>query len=609
MLKEKIERVLQRVQKPARYTGGEFGSIVKDKAEVDVRFAFCFPDTYEIGMSHLGMKILYHLTNEMEGVWCERVFAPAPDMQAEMEREEIPLFALESRDPIGEFDFIGFTLQYELCYTNLLNMLRLGGIPLKAADRKGLAPIVVAGGPCTCNPEPLADFIDIFIIGEGEEVNPELIRLYADAKKKGLSRAEFLRAAARIEGLYVPSLYDVTYGEDGTISSFLPRDGAPARIKKRIIKDFDKVYYPEQFIVPYIETVHDRAMLEVMRGCIRGCRFCQAGFLYRPLREKTAGTLAASAHAICEATGYDEISLTSLSTGDYSGLDPLVRQILPWTKEEKINLSLPSLRIDNFPQELLDQITSVRKSGLTFAPEAGTQRMRDVINKNITEEEILSTCRMAFDGGYSSVKLYFMMGLPFEMDEDIIGINTLAKKVVEEFFREKRKGKGLSVSCSVSSFVPKPFTPFQFDPSATREELARKQQLLLDTVASRKVHLSWHDPNTSMLEAVFARGDRRLGAVLEAAFRKGCRFDAWDEHFRIDLWEDAFAECGVSTAFYAHRARSYDEILPWDHIDIGVSKEFFIREHQRAAEGKTTPNCRQSCAGCGANKLKGGPCF
>ncbi|MBE6886368.1 MAG: TIGR03960 family B12-binding radical SAM protein [Ruminococcaceae bacterium] len=609
MLKEKIERVLQRVQKPARYTGGEFGSIVKDKAEVDVRFAFCFPDTYEIGMSHLGMKILYHLTNEMEGVWCERVFAPAPDMQAEMEREEIPLFALESRDPIGEFDFIGFTLQYELCYTNLLNMLRLGGIPLKAADRKGLAPIVVAGGPCTCNPEPLADFIDIFIIGEGEEVNPELIRLYADAKKKGLSRAEFLRAAARIEGLYVPSLYDVTYGEDGTISSFLPRDGAPARIKKRIIKDFDKVYYPEQFIVPYIETVHDRAMLEVMRGCIRGCRFCQAGFLYRPLREKNAGTLAASAHAICEATGYDEISLTSLSTGDYSGLDPLVRQILPWTKEEKINLSLPSLRIDNFPQELLDQITSVRKSGLTFAPEAGTQRMRDVINKNITEEEILSTCRMAFDGGYSSVKLYFMMGLPFETDEDIIGINTLAKKVVEEFFREKRKGKGLSVSCSVSSFVPKPFTPFQFDPSATREELARKQQLLLDTVASRKVHLSWHDPNTSMLEAVFARGDRRLGAVLEAAFRKGCRFDAWDEHFRIDLWEDAFAECGVSTAFYAHRARSYDEILPWDHIDIGVSKEFFIQEHQRAAEGKTTPNCRQSCAGCGANKLKGGPCF
>lgn len=609
MFKEKIERVLQRVQKPARYTGGEFGSIVKDKAEVDVRFAFCFPDTYEIGMSHLGMKILYHLTNEMEGVWCERVFAPAPDMQAEMEQEGIPLFALESRDPIGEFDFIGFTLQYELCYTNLLNMLHLGMIPLKAADRKGLAPIVVAGGPCTCNPEPLADFIDIFIIGEGEEVNPELIRLYADAKKKGLSREEFLRAAAQIEGLYVPSLYDVTYGEDGTISSFLPRDGAPARIKKRIIKDFDKVYYPEQFIVPYIETVHDRAMLEVMRGCIRGCRFCQAGFLYRPLREKTAGTLAASAHAICEATGYDEISLTSLSTGDYSGLDPLVRQILPWTKEEKINLSLPSLRIDNFPQELLDQITSVRKSGLTFAPEAGTQRMRDVINKNITEEEILSTCRMAFDGGYSSVKLYFMMGLPFETDEDIVGINTLAKKVVEEFFREKRKGKGLSVSCSVSSFVPKPFTPFQFDPSATREELARKQQLLLDTVASRKVHLSWHDPNTSMLEAVFARGDRRLGAVLEAAFRKGCRFDAWDEHFQITLWEDAFAECGVSTAFYAHRARSYDEILPWDHIDIGVSKEFFIREHQRAAEGKTTPNCRQSCAGCGANKLKGGPCF
>ncbi len=608
---KEFERLLLSVQKPGRYSGGEINSVIKDKNKVDVRFAFCFPDTYEIGMSHLGMKILYSLFNEREDIWCERVFAPWVDFEEVMRENNIPLFALESRDPIKDFDFLGFTLQYEMSYTNILNMLDLAGVPLKSEDRKDLSPLVVVGGPCVCNAEPLADFVDIFFLGEGEEIDLEVIDLYKKHKKSGSSKQEFLKEAAKIEGVYVPSLYDISYNEDGTVNGIIAKDNEPKVIKKRIIKDLDKAHYPEKFVVPFIQIVHDRAVQEIFRGCIRGCRFCQAGFIYRPVREKSYEVINKQAKCLCENTGYDEISLSSLSTSDYTDLEPLLNNMITWTEDNNVSLSLPSLRIDNFSEELLEKIKHVRKSGLTFAPEAGTQRLRDVINKNVTEEEILSTCKTAFAGGYTSVKLYFMMGLPTETDEDIIGIANLGQKIVDMYYSmpNKPKGKSVSVSISVSVFVPKPFTPFQFEPQISKAEMERRQELLKNSIKTRKIDLNYHDSSTSFLEAAFARGDRRLGAVLEAAFKKGCKFDSWNECFDLQKWEEAFNECGIDPKFYSERQRSFEEINPWDHLDYAVTKDFLIKENQVAHMEATTPNCREKCSACGANCYKEGVCF
>lgn len=612
MLREKIEKHLLSVQKPSRYIGGEVGSIIKDKSKVDVRFAFCFPDTYDIGMSHLGMKILYSLTNMRENYWCERVFAPSEDFEAIMRENDIPLYALESLDPIRDFDFIGFTMQYELSYTNVLNMLDLAGIPVFAKDRtEELTQIVVAGGPCVCNPEPLADFFDLFILGEGEEVNLELMDLYFEMKKQGASRLDFLHKAAQIEGIYVPRFYKFSYKDDGTILKVEATDGAPAVVRKRIIRDLDKVFYPDNFVVPFTEIVQDRVSVEVLRGCIRGCRFCQAGFIYRPFREKNVDTVVKEAKCLCENTGYDEVSLASLSTSDHSDIDLMLTELINYTAQEKINLSLPSLRMDNFSESLLEKIKRVRKSGLTFAAEGGTQRLRDVINKNITEEEIMNTCRIAFEGGYATVKLYFMMGLPTETDEDIVGIAELAQRVVDLFYsiENRPKGKGVQVSVSCATFVPKPFTPFEFEPQDTREMIEHKQKLLVSAIKSKKIRVSWHDSNVSILEAVLAKGDRRLCDVIYTAWKNGCKFDSWSEHYKFDKWIEAFEKCGIDPAFYANRRFDYDEILPWDHLDYLVSKDFFIRENKRAHESKTTPHCRKRCSGCGVNKKVGRECF
>ena len=610
MLNRAVERLLPHVQKPARYTGGELNSVVKDASKVKLRYAFCFPDSYEIGMSHLGMKILYSLVNERDDAWCERVFAPWVDMEEEMRKNHVPLFALESGDALDKFDLIGFTLQYELSYSNVLNMLDLGNIPLRSKDRTSLTPIVVGGGPCACNPEPLADFFDIFLPGEGEEVTNELIDLLIEHKEKGSTKLEFLREAAKIEGVYVPAFYDVAYHEDGTIASVTPKETAPARVKKRIISDLDSVYYPDKFVVPFVDIVHDRAVTEVFRGCIRGCRFCQAGFIYRPIREKKSETVNRQAKCLCETTGYDEVSLCSLSTSDYSQVEKLIPDMLSWAVPEKINVSLPSLRVDNFSEELMEELKKVRKSGLTFAPEAGTQRLRDAINKNVTEEEVLRTSAQAFRGGWTAVKLYFMMGLPTETLDDIAGIAELAQKVVNEFYKnpDKPKGKGVTVSVSVASFVPKPFTPFQWEPQDTMEQLVEKQKYLLENVHTHKIQVSWHQSQTSFLEGVFARGDRKLCDVIESAWRKGCKFDGWDEFFLFDKWTEAFKECGVDPSFYSNRRRDFNEILPWDHLDYGIRKEFLIAENKRAHESVTTPNCRQKCSACGAAKLNGGHC-
>ena len=611
MFKE-FEKHLLEIQKPGRYVGGELNSVIKDKNNIDVRFAFCFPDTYEIGMSHLGMKILYSQFNSRDDIWCERVFAPWVDAEKIMVENDIPLFALESHDPIKGFDFVGFTLQYELSFSNVLNMLNLAQIPLKTKERTDWStPVIVAGGPCACNPEPLADFIDIFFLGEGEEVDLEVIDLYKKAKASGKSKPEFLKMAAQIEGVYVPSLYKVSYNLNGTISKIENEDCAPHTIKKRIIKDLNKSYYPDKYVVPFVEIVHDRAVQEIFRGCIRGCRFCQAGYIYRPVREKSAETSNAQAKAICESCGYEEVSLSSLSTSDYREIKELLEKMLKWSEPEKISIALPSLRIDNFPKELLDKVQSVRKSSLTFAPEAGTQRLRDVINKNITEEEILSTCKMAFESGYTAVKLYFMLGLPTETNEDLEGMAQLAQKVVDLYYSNpaRKKGKSVNVSISVATFVPKPFTPFQFEPQVTLDEIVSKQEHLLRSVTSKKISVSYHASNISFLEGVFARGDRRLGAVLEKAVEKGVKFDGWDECFKFDEWMEAFDECGIDATFYSSRKREYDEIMPWEHLDYGVTKDFLIKENKLAHSAKTTKNCRELCAGCGAICFGEGVCY
>ena len=609
MKREKLEQMLLQVQKPAQYIGGELNSVMKDKTKVDCRLAFCFPDKYEVGMSHLGMKILYSLYNQRENWWCERVFAPDADMEQLLRKEGEPLYALESLDPIKDFDFILFTLQYEMSYTGILNMLDLAGVPVLASERTALSPIVVAGGPCACNPEPIADFIDLFILGEGEEVNIEITDLYMQAKREGWDKQHYLKEAAKIGGVYVPSLYDVCYNDDGTIRSVTPNcPEAPAKVTKRIVRDLDKVFFPEKFVVPFINIVHDRSMLELQRGCLRGCRFCQAGFIYRPLREKHYDTLNRDAHNLCNTSGYEELSLTSLSTSDYLEIEPLLDDLLSWTPQQRVSLSLPSLRVDNFSKELMEKVSRIKKSGLTFAAEAGTQRLRDVINKNVTEEEVLSTCKTAFEGGYTSVKLYFMMGLPTETMEDIEGIANLAQKVVDLYYSlpTRPKGRSVNVSISCACFVPKPFTPFQFEGQDTMELLRQKQKHLLASVKSKKISVSYHDADISFIEAILAKGDRRLGPVILSAWKKGSKLDGWYEYFDPNRWFDALAECGVDPAFIANRHRSYDEVMPWDHLDFCVSKQFLIRENKIARQSTTTPQCREHCSGCGANCLTGG---
>jgi len=598
---KKVEPFLKNVLKPGRYTGGETGQIIKDKNKVDVRFAFCFPDTYEIGMSNLGMKILHGVLNNMDNVWCERCFAPWNDMGEVMRQNNIPLYALESGDALSEFDIVGFTVQYEMCYTNILYMLELGGIPLYSSERTEDDPIVIAGGPCTYNSEPFADFIDVISIGEGEEALPEFVNLYNECKKNGVSRKEFLKKAACLDGFYVPSLYDISYNEDGSINAITPLDGAPEKITKRIIKDFDKSFFPENPIVPLIEAVHDRVMLEVFRGCTHGCRFCQAGMIYRPVRERSAETLNRQAQNSVANTGYDEISLTSLSISDYSCLEKLTDSLLDWTEDKKINLSLPSMRLDSFTKELMDKVMSIRKSGLTFAPEAGTQALRDRINKGITEEDLMRSIKLAFESGRDQVKLYFMLGLPTETYDDLKGIAELAEKVVEEFYHNPRrqKGKHVKVNVSVSCFVPKPFTPFQRVGQDTLEELRKKQGFLRDCIKSRRIEFAYHEATVSRAEALLARGDRKLSKVIYNAYKNGQIFSAWDEFFNFEAWDKAVKDAGLSMDFYANRTFGDDEILPWSMIDIGITDEFFKREYKNALEGKVTPACSEKCSACG----------
>lgn len=610
MVKKEVEKILQYVQKPARYVGGELNSYVKDSESVELRYAFCFPDTYEIGMSHLGMKILYGLVNQRDDAWCERVFAPDNDMEEQMRKNNIPLFALESGDYIKNFDMIGFTLQYELSYTNVLNMLDLADVPIFSKDRKGLTPIVCCGGPCTCNPEPIADFFDIVFLGEGENSTNEVLDLLKECKKSNATKEEFLLKAKDIDGVYVPSFYEDSYNDDGTLKELRPLNSAPKKVKKAIVSDLNNVYYPKEFVVPFVNIVHDRAVEEIFRGCIRGCRFCQAGFIYRPIREKSVETINRQCKDLIDSTGYDEISLCSLSTSDHSNVNEMLTSLIDWTVKDKINLSLPSLRVDNFSDELVDKLNKVRKSGLTFAPEAGTQRLRDVINKNVTRDEVLNTCNKAFDNGWTSVKLYFMMGLPTETMEDIEGIANLAMDVVHAFYNNpnRQKGTGVQVSVSCSSFIPKPFTPFQWEPEDSMESLKAKQAHLLESIPSKKIKVSYHETPTSLMEGVLARGDRRLSKVIYTAFKQGCKFDSWDDQFKFDVWMDAFKKHGIDPYFYTKRKRTFDEILPWDHLDFGVSRKFLEKENIKAHENKTTPHCRIKCSGCGANRLNGGNC-
>ena len=599
-----LQRILPTVQKPARYTGGEYNEIQKDPASIRVNVAFCFPDTYEIGMSNVGMRILYGVMNEMDGVWCQRVFAPWGDMEEAMRANDLPLWALESRRPVKDFDMIAFTIGYEMCYTNILNMLSLAGVPLHAKDRPGLHNMVFAGGVCAFNPEPLADFVDFFSLGEGEEITVEIVSLYDRAKAEGWTKEQFLLAVSKIDGVYVPSFYQHTYNEDGTLASVTALHDAPTVVTKRIIEDLDNAYWPVQMIVPSTEIVHDRANLEVFRGCIRGCRFCQAGFSCRPVRKKSPEVLYRQAVATMEDSGHNEITLSSLSTSDYRGLKALTDELIPYCHSNNINLSVPSLRADNFSRELMEKLQTVRKSGLTFAPEAGTQRLRDVINKNLTEDEILSTCANAFSGGWNNVKLYFMLGLPTETDEDVLGIADLVYKIIKCWqANASNKKRGLRVHVATAFFVPKPHTPFQWEAQITQEEYLRRCKLLKSHFYSKSIEYDYHEPNLSRLEAVMARGDRRLGAVIEEAAKNGARLDGWDEYFRYDIWLDAFKTCGIDPNFYTTRGFGEEEMLAWDGMDVGVTKKFLLQERRRAYEAKITEDCRHGCAGCGANCL------
>lgn len=601
---KRLERILPRVQKPARYTGGEYNQIIKDKEKVDIRLAFCFPDTYEIGMSNLGMSILYHTMNSLDYVWCERVFAPWGDMFEEMKKAGLPLYALESGDSVGEFDAVAFSIGYEMAYTTVLDMLDMSGIPLRSADRPDLLPLVFAGGTACVNPEPMAPFMDLFVIGEGEEMNNELLALLHKAKLEGWSKHEFLTRAAQIGGVYVPSLYDVEYKADGTLASVTAKDGAPEKVTKRIVEDFDAAPFPTNPIVPSTEVVHDRVNLELFRGCVRGCRFCQAGHVYRPIRAKKPETLIRQGIETLKNTGHEDVTLLSLSTSDYRPLPELCDGLLDYCEGRSIGLSLPSLRADNFSMEIMERLQKVRKSGLTFAVEGGSQRLRDAINKNVTEEDLLNTCRIAFEGGWNSVKLYYMLGLPTETDEDIVGIAEMANQVLHCWRQyAKNKNRGVKITISTSCFIPKPHSPFQWEAQISIEEYLRRVNLLRSSIVARNVTYNWHDAETSLIEAALSRADRRVADAIEEVWRSGGRLDAWTDYFSFDRWMKAFEKCGVDPAFYANREFSTEELLPWDVIDVGVRKAHLLRERQRCYESTLSPDCRKQCSACGAARL------
>ncbi len=607
---KRLERILPRVQKPARYTGGEYNQIIKDKTQVDLRLAFCFPDTYEIGMSNLGMSILYHTMNSLDFVWCERVFAPWGDMYDEMKKAGLPLYALESGDSLDKFDAIAFSIGYEMAYTTVLDMIDQAGLPLHAAERTALLPLVFAGGSACVNAEPMADFIDLFVVGEGEEMNNELLTLLRTAKLENWSKRDFLIKAAQIGGVYVPSLYDIAYNDDGTVASITPKDGAPEKVLKRVIVDLDKAPYPTNPIVPSTEVVHDRVNLELFRGCVRGCRFCQAGYIYRPIRAKKYETLVRQGIETLKNTGHEDVTLLSLSTSDYRPLPQLCDGLLDYCESRSIGLSLPSLRADNFSMEIMEKLQKVRKSGLTFAVEGGSQRLRDAINKNVTEDDLLHTCAIAFAGGWNSVKLYYMLGLPTETDEDIVGIADMAGRILH-CWREnaKNKNRGVKITVSTSCFIPKPHSPFQWEPQITKEEYLRRVNLLRSSINSRNVVYNWHDADTSVIEAVLSRGDRRLGPVLEEVWRNGGRLDAWTDYFSYQRWMDAMEKHGLSVSFYAERERDVDEVLPWDMIDVGVKKDHLKREREKCYTSTLSPDCRHQCSACGALRLmEGGKC-
>ena len=606
--------ILCKVEKPSRYVGGELNQVIKNPKDVNIRFAFCFPDVYEVGMSHLGTRILYHTINERKNTYCERVFAPWPDMETLMRKSDIKLFTLETKTPLDQFDMLGFTLQYEMSYTNILNMLDMSGITIRASERGEDEPIIMAGGPCAYNPEPLYDIVDFFEIGEGEEMMDDVLEVYAKHKANGkVNKKEFLREISHIGGIYVPSLYDVSYNEDGTIREFTPKyEDVPAKVKKRIVNNFDKVSFPDEMIVPYTDIVHDRVVLETARGCTNGCRFCQAGMIYRPVREKTTNTLIEQARKALKATGYDEVSLASLSICDYSNIQNLISSLVLEHEADKVGIALPSIRVDAFSVDLIKEIQKVRKTGLTFAPEAGSQRMRDIINKGLTEERILEAAKSAFESGWSTIKLYFILGLPYETTEDAAGIGELAEKMADVYFGIPKdvRNKGLKITVSTSILVPKPFTPFQWAPMARPEIVDERIKAVRGAIKSRSIVYNYHEQETSFMEAVFARGDRRTCDVLIKAFEKGAKFDGWSEYFNIEIWNEAMEECNLDSEFYVYREREYDEILPWDFIDIGVNRKYMERENEKAKKAELTKNCLEGCTGCGINvNFKEGKCF